>query len=164
MYKALLPLLLLFAACNPVNRVLKDEKKTQAVVASYVKGWVGSDIKIDTVFTPGDTLQTLLINYDTVRVRDTMARVDTVKITKTQTVYKYKTDTLRITMPDIGCQNALRVAQKLAQDQGFGIKNAEADKKAMKVERNKWRLYFWLLIAAICLATGAFLYVKLKKP
>lgn len=157
-------LALLVLSCNPVKQVTKSEKKTQKVVDFYLKGYKPSTLPVS-IYVKGDTVvirdttAVLQIGIDTVTVKDTVYITKTT--TKLNTVIKKVTDTVKVT--DRLCEARLLAATKLVQDQSYNVKDAETEAKAVRVERNKWRLYFWLLVVALGVMTSAFLYVKLKK-
>lgn len=145
--------------CNPVKKVLDSEEKTNKVVTKWL---TTHPLTIDTTYKylPGDTVTQLLIGYDTTYIRgDTVNRRDTVKIKETTV----KTRTVRDTVVKTITDNRLLIA---AQQ---GLQRRDADlvtEKGKAVDARaaamKWKMYFWLLVAAVVVSTLVYLLIKLK--
>jgi hypothetical protein len=162
------PALIMLYCCSAEKKVLDSEKKTQNVVNAWLKA---HPLKIDTTFKylPGDTTTTLLINYDTTTVRDTVTQYTTQIVTKTKTVTNTIHDTIKVT---IGCSGIKEPCAmlKAAQD-GLASKMSAYDQQVLEAKRqelkaNKWKLMFWVAVSFfVILALGTF-YVKraIKSP
>lgn len=161
-----LGLIVLFSSCNPVKKVLNDKSKMREV---WQKGALAGWCVNDSIFTS-----------DTTIVLDTLYSVDyksdTVTVNDIKYIEKilYKTIDKKIIIRDtvvvtdnsrIELQSQLIDQQKKEIKQiGDNLKKSEAETKDRKRERNKWRLYFFLLLAGI---TAWFLrkpILKLIKP
>lgn len=147
---ALAALMLYLSSCNPVKRVLKDPFKTQQVFDEGVKlGWcVNDSVYISDTTIILDTLNVIETVSDTVQIGDSVwiDRVEYRTITKTVTIR----DTTVIT--DNSRINLLQ-KQLIKQDGEIiqldnKVKEAKAETKKSRQERNKWRLWFFLLLGA----------------
>jgi hypothetical protein len=150
--------LILLNSCNPVKQVLKDSAKMQVVFDKGVElGWCVND----SIFTSDttillDTLHLVETSTDTVTVNDT------VRITKTE----YKTITKTVTIRDTAIVEDFKridLLQKKLQDKGNEIIlfqekliNKGKEITLIKQARNKWRLYFFILLGII----GVYLFRK----
>lgn len=146
--------------CNSVKRVLKDTAKMEQVFNEGVKkGWCVNDTIIQ---SKSDTL----ITFDTLFAVDFETDTFTVdrEVVKTVTKVVTKTVKIRDTVTNIVKDNRLinllgdELSDKQAQltEKENELKKVQAQVKEFKQARNKWRLYFWLLVAAI----GVFLFGK----
>lgn len=160
------PALIMLYCCSAENRVLNSEKKTQNVVNAWLKA---HPLKIDTnfVYLPGDTTTTLLINYDTATVRDTVTKVITQTVTKTKTITNTVHDTVKVT---IGCSGIKEPCAmlKAAQD-GLASKMNQYDQQVLDTQRqkllaDKWRFRFWVLVSVIGFLVAVVAAIKLFKP
>lgn len=149
-------LLLLLVSCNPVKQVLRSPERTLAVVDNYLKRYpIKSDTTIITV--PGDTTTRIEVYYDTIHNRyDSVVLRD---VTKTVYVSKYIHDTTRITIRDNKAQETLQrtvIAQQVSIDQWKGETNI------YKQEADKWKLHFWVIVAALGVTGLIALILKIK--
>lgn len=150
---ALAALLLFLSSCNPVKRVIKDPFKMQQVFDEGVKlGWCVND----SVYVSDTT-----VLFDTLHVFETVS--DTLVMDRDSIIYvnrvSYKTVTKTVTIRDttiVTDKKKEKLLQKEVSkllDDKVKLKqsliNLEAAKLNMNKQRNKWRLYFWLLVAAI---------------
>jgi hypothetical protein len=163
---AALSVIALACCCNAEKKVLNSEKKTQNVVNAWLKA---HPLKIDTnfVFIPGDTTTTLLVNYDTTTVKDTITNLVERVVTKTKTVTNTVHDTVKVT---IGCSGIKEPCAmlKAAQD-GLANKMNQYDQQVLETQRQKlradgWRLKFWGVIIGLALLVALVVAVKIFKP
>jgi hypothetical protein len=154
------------SSCNAEKKVLDSEKKTQNVVNAWLKA---HPLKIDTsfVFLPGDTTTTLLVNYDTATVRDTVTKFITQTVTKTKTVTNTVHDTVKVT---IGCSGIKEPCAmlKAAQD-GLASKMNQYDQQVLEAKRqkllaDKWRFRFWVAVSIFGFLAALVAAIKLFKP
>jgi hypothetical protein len=150
--------LILLNSCNPVKQVLKDSAKMQQVFDKGVElGWCVND----SIFTSDttillDTLHVIESNTDTVTVNDT------VRITKTEYKYITKTVTIKDTAIVEDFKRIDLLQKKVITKDGELLAMSEQLSKthalahAMKKARNKWRLYFFILLGII----GVYLFRK----
>ncbi len=142
--------LILLNSCNPVKQVLKDEGKMREVWEKGVlKNWCSND----SVYTSDTTvlLDTLHVVESTT---DTLKVDSIIYITKTDYKTITKTVTIRDTtiVTDRSKENLLQkevskhldIQIKLKQD----IVNIEEKEKQARKDRNKWRLWFFILLGA----------------
>ncbi len=143
--------LLGMASCNPVKQVLKSEdKKRQVWEAGVLADWCVNDtafVSDTTVLL--DTLYNIEYKSDTVTVGDSVwiDRVEYRTISKTVTIR----DTAVVrdnSLIDLQ-RKAIEVKDKEIKALYEKGKELEQDFKDMKHRRNKWRLYFFLLLAVI---------------
>lgn len=163
---ALAALMLYLSSCNPVKRVLKDPFKTQQVFDEGVKlGWcVNDSVYISDTTVILDTLNVIETVSDTVQIGDSIwiDRVEYRTITKTVTIRDTTvvTDNSRINLlqKQLIKKNGEYV-QKLHE-----LEQSQAETKEARQERNKWRLWFFLLLGAF----GVWIFrkpiLKLIKP
>lgn len=159
---ALLGMLALMTGCNPVKKVLNDEGKMRQVWEKGVlKDWcINDSVYISDTTVILDTLNVIETVSDTVQIGDSIwiDRVEYRTITKTVTIR----DTTIVT--DKAKERILQKEISLHLDEQIKLKkqifNIEADLKAMKKERNKWRLLFFLLLTVVA---GWFLRKPLLK-
>lgn len=149
---------LLLLSCNPVKRVLRDPEKTLVVVAAYLKNY---PIKSDTLYNilPGDTIVNSYYQTDTSYVADTIHKPVETIITRYLTKTITQRDTLVKTIVDRNLQTILQqqlYACNAVQDQ------LKLDNEELAGSRNKFRLWFWLLIAALSGSGALWAYIKLK--
>ncbi len=145
-------------SCNPVKQVLRSPEKTLTVVGEYLKH--APAIKSDTQYVsiPGDTITTTINTSDTLTEFDTLhtpEKIITHYITKTIT----RTDTLKIKIIDRQLTSALQ--QQLAASQ-TSIDQLNKDNAVLLTNRNKFRLWFWLLVSALGIGGILWTYSKLK--
>jgi hypothetical protein len=160
------PALIMLYCCSAERRVLDSERKTQNVVNAWLKA---HPLKIDTTFgyLPGDTTTTLLVNYDTTTVRDTVTQYTTQIVTKTKTVTNTIHDTLKVT---IGCSGIKEPCAmlKAAQD-GLASKMSAYDQQVLEAKRqellaDKWRFRFWVAVSIFGFLVALVAAIKLFKP
>lgn len=162
------PALIMLYCCSAEKKVLSSEKKTQNVVNAWLKA---HPLKIDTnfVFLPGDTTTTLLINYDTATVRDTVTKIVTQTVTKTKTITNTVHDTVKVT---IGCSGIKEPCAmlKAAQD-GLAGKTTQYDQQVLETERQrlkavKWKMSFWVAVSIFAILVLGSFFVKraIKSP
>ena len=139
--------------CNPVKRVLKDDNKIREVFNEGVKrSWCVNDTviqsKSDTLIT-FDTLFAIDFKTDTFTVDREITKVVTKTVTKTVTIKDTVTQTVTDhKLTDLLKEELFGKTEQLVKLQK-DIVNLQAEKLSMKKERNKWRLYFWLIVAGI---------------
>jgi hypothetical protein len=162
----IVPTLIMLYCCSAEKKVLNSEKKTNNVVAKWLKA---HPLKIDTnfVFLPGDTTTTLLVNYDTATVKDTITNLVERVVTKTKTVTNTVHDTVKVT---IGCSGIKEPCAmlKAAQD-GLASKMNQYDQQVLEVQRqkllaDKWRFRFWVAVAIFGFLVALVAAIKLFKP
>lgn len=160
------PAIIMLYCCNAEKKVLRSPDKTQNVVNAWLKA---HPLKIDTnfVYIPGDTTTTLLVNYDTTTVKDTVTNLVERVVTKTKTVTNTVHDTVRVT---IGCSGVKEPCAmlKAAQD-GLASKMNQYDQQVLETQRQKlradgWRLKFWGVIIGLALLVALVVAVKIFKP
>jgi GTP cyclohydrolase III len=151
-------------SCSAEKRVLKDTDKTQHVVAEWLKK---QTFKADTVvrFLPGDTTTTLLVNYDTTTVKDTVTNIVEKTVTKTKTITNTIHDTVKVSVKCAdgsdpcallkGCQDALQNNSIVLEEHRIGEQN-------QKLRADKWVFRFWIMVVAIILVVAAWVYLKFK--
>ncbi len=154
----LLTITLACLSCNPVKRVLKDSAKMQRVFDKGVElGWCVND----SIFTSDttvllDTLHVIETSTDTMRIGDTIyiARIEHKTITKTVTIRDTTviTDRSKEKLLQQEVSKHLDTQIKLKQD----IVNIEEKEKQARKERNKWRLWFFIVLGII----GVYLFRK----
>jgi len=169
---------LLFFACNPVKRVLRSPEKTLVVVDSYLQHYpITSDtvyktIRGDSVTTIGgytDTSYSDILENDYVGggidVGGNAVWISPNTVTKVVTKYLTKTikvtDTVKQTIIDRTFQTAL---QRDLAGKGVAIDQLSKDVQEMKVSRNKFRLWFWIIVGALGAGGILWTYLKIKKP
>lgn len=152
-------LALILTGCNPVKRVLKDPFKTQQVFDEGVKlGWcVNDSVYVSDTTILLDTLHVIESTTDTLKVDSV------VYITKTD----YKTITKTVTIRDttvVTDNSRISLLQKqLIKKDGEYVQKlhelnvSQAETKQAREDRNKWRLWFFLLL-------GAFVFYLFRKP
>jgi hypothetical protein len=118
------------------------------------------------VYIPGDTTTTLLINYDTATVKDTVTKTITNTVTKTKTVTNTVHDTVKVT---IGCSGIKEPCAmlKAAQD-GLTIKMAAYDAQVLEAKRHelladKWRFRFWVAMSIFGALVALVVGIKIFK-
>jgi hypothetical protein len=162
----IVPTLIMLYCCNAEKKVLNSEKKTQNVVNAWLKA---HPLKIDTnfVYLPGDTTTTLLINYDTATVRDTVTKFITQTVTKTKTVTNTVHDTVKVT---IGCSGVKDPCALLkAAQEGLASKMNQYDQQVLENQRqklraDKWKFRFWLAVSIFGALVALVVGVKLFRP
>lgn len=137
-------------SCNPVARVISNPKHYKAITEHVISSGacVNDSVYISDTTIILDTLNVIETVSDTVRIGDSVwiDRVEYRTITKTVTIR----DTTIVT--DRAKENLLQ--NKLIDKTGEVLKKSEeleqskAETKEARKERNKWRLYFFLLLAA----------------
>lgn len=151
-------LALVLSSCNPVKQVLRDEYKMRKVWnEGALDGWCVNDTlivsKSDTLISY-DTLYSLDVQTDTFNIDREIVKVKTVvktvriRDTVTQTVKDLKLIDL------LQKQNSLHLQtiSKLKAD----LVNMRAENSALQKQRNKWMLYFWIVVSAV----GIYLFRK----
>jgi len=151
-------LCLVFFACNPVKQVLRSPEKTLVVVDNYLQHY---PITSDTVYKTiqGDSVTTVLATTDTAYVHDSVTneRVITKYLSRTVS----KTDTVVKTVIDRTFQTTL---QRDLAGKGVAIDQLNRDVQEMKASRNKFRLWFWIIVGALGAGGILWTYLKIKKP
>jgi hypothetical protein len=148
-----------FYCCNPVKQVLKSNDKTQQVVDKWLEC---NPVKIDTnyVYKPGDTITHLLIGYDTTVLRDTLNRIDTIRIKertlKLQTVHDTVTRTIN------GDNRLLNECQRAIAGKEAAVQDARAKENDARAAANKWIIRFWSLIGIIVVILAVTVFLKFK--
>ncbi len=155
---ALFGMLALMYGCNPVKKVLQDTSKMKQVFDKGVElGWcVNDSVYVSDTTILLDTLHVIESTTDTLKVDSV------VYITKTD----YKTITKTVTIRDttvVTDNSRINLLQKELQNKGNEIllfqeklTNSVNKITLIKKERNKWRLYFFILLTIF----GAFLFRK----
>ncbi len=150
--------LILLNSCNPVKRVLKDSAKMQVVFDKGVElGWCVND----SIFTSDTTI--LLDTLHVVESTTDTLKVDSIiYITKTD----YKTITKTVTIKDTAIVEDFKridlLQKQLIKQDGKiieldnKVKQANEETKDARQSRNKWRLYFFILLGII----GVYLFRK----
>lgn len=142
--------LALLSSCNPVKRVLLDEKKYKIVTDHFV---LGGGCVNDTIFNSDttillDTLYSLDFKTDTFNIFNEKVVVQT----KYKTIEKkviirdtaVVTDQTRIKLLNDKLAESHKETVRLTQQ----IKNEQLNYKEQRQRANKWRFYFWALIIA----------------
>jgi len=162
----LIGLILLFASCNPVKKVLRDESKMREVWnKGALEGWcVNDSVYVSDTTIVLDTLHS--IDY----VSDTIT-IDNVKYIEK---LSYKTIEKKITIRDttvVTDNSRIELQGKLIEHQkgeikqlGINLKESEALTKQKRQERNKWRLYFFLAVFSFAAWILRKPIIKLIKP
>lgn len=150
---------IVLCCCNPVKQVLKSNDKTQQVVDKWLER---NPVKIDTayVYKPGDTITHLLVGYDTTVMRDTLNRIDTVRIKertiKLQTIHDTITRTIN------GDNRLLNECQRAISGKESQVQDARAKENDARAAANKWIIRFWSLIGIVILVTAVLIAIRLK--
>lgn len=138
------------ASCNPVKRVLLDDKKYKIVTDKFVSE--GGCVN-DTVYSSDTT-----VLFDTLYSLD--LKTDTFFIDDIKTIFKteYKTIEKKVVIRDTAVvtdkTKEKLLSQKLADKESELVKSKQELKseqlktKEQKQRANKWRFYFWALIVA----------------
>lgn len=144
-------ILILFASCNPVKKVLNDRTMFDKVAKEVIKaGLCANDT---TIITKSDTT----IKVDTLTIVDEQLEVkvfnDTTYITKWRTNVVTKTLTIHDTIKAVVVDNAR-------------VNILQAELTSAKVEVENWKgkankAFAWLII--VLMGIAAYLYIKLKK-
>lgn len=137
--------LIVLCCCNPVKKVLDSEEKTNKVVVKWLQK---HPLTIDTSYKylPGDTVTQVIIGYDTTFVPgDTITRRDTLKIKETTVKVRTVRDTVVKTITD---NRLLMAAQEGLLRRDADLVTAKSERVDARAAANKWRMYFWLLVAA----------------
>lgn len=137
--------------CNPVARVIGNPKHYKAITEHVISSGacVNDSVYISDTTIILDTLYTIDYTSDTVRVGDSIY-IDRVEYRTIDKIHKVK-ETITITD---NSRIALLQKELIKKDGELIAKNDElikskAETKEARKERNKWRLYFWLVLAAI---------------
>lgn len=159
--KLLLFILTLFLfACNPVNKAIKtfDEHQPQAALYCATRFPAkDSFIKGEPIITR-DTITN--INLDS-------AKVECPPNTNTVTVVKaacppgktiYVTNTIHDTIVRVDKAKEKVLENNLTACQTT-VTKVQGDYEDMKDKRDKWRLWFWIMVGAV----GAYVVLKVKK-
>lgn len=161
---AIILTIIAFNACNPqkkLHKAIDELNKHPIESAKYCADKYpikDSIVKGDTI-TVTDTLWGI--------VTDTVTDVynDTVFVTKFQDRVINKTRTIRDTIYRENTARIKELEQRYLNCEGkyqaLFLKHEQAVKQAAeyKKERNKWQLYFWLLVAAI----GGYTFLRIRK-
>ncbi len=137
-------------SCNPVKKVLQDTSKMKQVwEVGVLKSWcVNDSVYVSDTTIISDTLNVIETVSDTVQIGDSVwiDRVEYRTIHKTITIR----DTTVVTD-----NSRVNLLQKELQNKGNEIllfheklTNSVNKITLIKKERNKWRLYFFVLLAA----------------
>jgi len=146
----ILIIILLFASCNPVKKVLKSQEATEEVVREYVKA---NPPKNDTLFIPGEVIHRDTTIYDSIPLPYPVNH----KYTETRIIEQHIRDTVKVidrTFMDALNKRLTVVENTLVQMTG---------------ERDYWkkeartRLYFLLGIVGLFVAALAFRVAKMFK-
>lgn len=145
--------IVLLAGCNPIKQIINNPKHYEAAKELIISNGecVNDTTYLSDTTIVFDTLHAVDYQTDTVRIGDSVW-IDRVE-------YREKVVTKKVTIRDtaIVTDNSRiellqkKLAEKEVELSGISgqLSQVKADLKAMKKERNKWRLYFWLLVAAI---------------
>jgi uncharacterized protein YcfL len=158
MVRWLIAILLFLAGCNPVKQVLRSPEKTLVVVDKYLQKF---PIHSDTTYikVPGDSTVSTIFTSDTTVVHDTTNHTETVTVNHYYTTTVHAYDTLKIRYTDRSLEQSLQrslTATSVALDQ------RTADLNDMRVSRNKFRLWFWLVVGMIIGSVVVWITIKLK--
>lgn len=149
-------LILLFISCNPVKQVLRSPEKTLVVVDKYLQQYpIVSDTLYQTI--KGDSIVNVITQNDTSYIHDSITNERV--ITKYLTRIVSKTDTTVKTIIDRTFQMTL---QREVAAKGAVLDQREKDLSDMKASRNKFRLWFWVLVGAIGGGGILWIYLKIK--
>lgn len=137
--------------CSPVKRVLNNPKHYNTIAEHLISSGlcVNDSIYISDTTILLDTLYNIETVTDTVTVGDSVwiDRVEYRTIKKTVTIRDTTivTDNSRINLLQKQISLHLQNESKLKTD----LVNIKSAKKEMQQERNKWRLYFFLLLFGV---------------
>ena len=139
----------LFLSCNPVKQVLKDNNKIKQVWEEAVlDSWcVNDSVYVSDTTILLDTLHVLETSTDTLKIDSIIyiTKTDFKTVTKTVTIRDTTviTDNSRINL----LQKALIKKDGELLEKANRLTERTGELKEMKKDRNKWRLYFFLLLA-----------------
>lgn len=152
-------LILFFAACSPVKQVLRSPEKTLAVVGEYLKRYpLSSETKYQIL--PGDSIVSVDVRTDTLYIYDSAHTLPQKVVTQNIIKTIVKTDTVLKTTIDR--QGLIALQQQLvAKD--IQLVQMQEDHDALLQSRNQFRLWFWLIVAALG-GSALFLLYKNLKP
>lgn len=153
-------LLLSFASCDPVKKVMNNNKKTQAVVDNYLKNYPTTP-EIKYKYLPGDTVTFLQIGIDTLYVplygvSDTIVR----EITKTINRDHYVHDTTVVTITD---NVPIEAAKKSVLEKNATISDKDQQLKDLAAKNSMLQWRFWLTVSGIAVLVGGLVFLKMKK-
>ena len=130
---------------------------TYPVKTEYIKG--DSTVVFDTLHVGNDPVFDTLITLDTVYITKTLpGKVIQKTIRVTDTVVKENTARVEQYRKEAVSE---QVAKEKAQSERDGLK---ADVKVLKKQRNKWRLWFFLLLSSVIIYKFRGTIFKLIKP
>lgn len=157
---ALIAIILFACGCDPVKRVINNDKRTQRVVDHYLKNYPLPAPKIEyrDKVIPGEPQLTIQTAYEYIPgppgKTDTVTRIVTKTITRTDTVERI------ITVTD---PRPIEAAKKSVLEKDAKIAQLEADKKELTRKNTRLSFQFWGLVAVIAIAVGLLLFAKAKK-
>jgi len=131
---------LMMMSCSATKRVLRDPVKTEKVAVEYIKA---NPRKNDTIFTPGEVIQSDTTIYDTVPLP--------YPVKERYTEYRVKETLTRDTVTVISREFENGLIKR--------IDALEIGLTEMKQERNKWRTEAWIW-RGIIFAIMAFFILK----
>ena len=167
-------------SCNPVKRVLKDNKKFEIVAKEVVKrGYCINDTIIidstihDTIYSEKTIIDSFpvekLRNIDTIlksgiklSIKDGVVIAQCPPI-KAETIIKTKTSYIR----DLKLESILKASndsflQACKKKDGY-IADLNIINKEKSVTIREWMLRFWSLFVGVCVSLGLIAYFKFRK-
>lgn len=145
--------------CSAVKRVNRDPEKQLRVVDDYFKK---NPLKSDTVIRiiEGDTITEIINHSDTAYLVDSIfvEGEERIKvITKTNTIYKTRVDTMKITVYDRQKEKAY---EGIIVQKDRDISNYQGQIKGMKRDKRTWMWLFIVLLALNAIIFGIKLATK----
>lgn len=157
---AFISFIIILASCNPVSKAIKTlDKNPEAAAIFCATRFPAKDsiIKGDTIIKT-DTVENILV--DTVQILCPPNGTETIKIkaacppSKTIYINTHTSDTIirRDRAAETVLSNALTASQTL-------VTKLQGQYEDMKDKRDKWRLYFFILLGSV----GVYVLLKLKR-